>query len=151
MTEQTATAKRGKPWPLIAMIGVFAAPILAAWFFYLNPDYLPSARSNKGQLIQPMLTLSAASGLRAADGTAFDLAALQGKWTLVSFGTAPCAQDCRRRAHDLRQIRLALGESRFSIERLLILNGEGEPTDLGNVREELHVAYLQGDAKQALL
>ena len=39
-------ARRGVR-PLLIMVGIFAAPVLAAWFFYFNPQYLPSARGNR--------------------------------------------------------------------------------------------------------
>lgn len=32
--------------PLLVMFAVFAAPVLAAWFLYFNPEYLPSGRQS---------------------------------------------------------------------------------------------------------
>jgi hypothetical protein len=151
MNQPAVLTKKRSPWPLVAMIGVFAAPILAAWFFYLNPQYLPGARSNKGELLQPMLALNVESGLLTANGADFDLDALAGKWTLVSLQRAPCADECRRRLVDLRQIRLALGESRYSVERLLILT---DPTDTARLMEDfdgLQIATLSGAGKAWLV
>jgi len=107
-------------WLLIA---VFALPAAAAWFFYLNPEYLPSARSNRGELIQPPVALSGVTELSDGAGRPFDGAVLEGKWTLVGLFPAPCDGGCRETLIELRQIRLALGESRLSVERLLILGG----------------------------
>ena len=108
---------------LLAMVVVFAAPALAAWFYFLNPQYLPDNRSNRGELIQPMVALNGSSGLTGPDGSAFDPDSLAGRWTLVSLEGAVCGEACRQRLIGLRQIRLALGESRMSVERLLLLTG----------------------------
>jgi cytochrome oxidase Cu insertion factor (SCO1/SenC/PrrC family) len=107
--------------PLLAMVAVFAAPVLAAWFFYLNPEYLPAARSNRGELLEPVVPLEASLGLERAGGGAFDLSGLAGRWTLVTVSVGPCLEDCRRRLSDQGQVWSALGESRLSVERLLVV------------------------------
>lgn len=131
---------------LLTMVVVFAAPALAAWFYFLNPQYLPDNRSNRGELIQPMVTLDTSSGLTGPDGSAFDSDSLAGRWILVSLEGAACGEPCRQRLISLRQIRLALGQSRMSVERLLLLTGG----DSGGVESEfpgMRVAF----ARQALL
>ncbi len=115
---------RGSLTPLWVMVGVFAAPVLAAWFFYLNPGYLPSGRANLGELIVPVVALPSAPDVVGADGAPFDQEPLAGKWTLVFLAGTDCEDSCRNRLHDLRQIRLALGEASLNTERLLILTGQ---------------------------
>ncbi len=107
--------------PLWVMIAVFAAPIIAAWFFYFNPEYLPSGRANKGELIEPVIPLSAGLGLITPEGTEFDLDRLAGRWTLVYLAAGECGTDCSKHLIAMRQIRLALGQSQLSMERLLVL------------------------------
>jgi cytochrome oxidase Cu insertion factor (SCO1/SenC/PrrC family) len=104
---------------------VFAAPVLAAWFFYLNPEYLPQTRSNRGELLEPPVRFGNDPWLTGVEGAAFDLAALDGRWTLVTVAVAPCGDPCMARLGQQRQIWLALGESRLGVERLLVLN-EGD-------------------------
>ncbi len=123
MTTQAVPGRPRRVFPLLAMIVVFAAPILGAWFFYLNPEYLPSSQSNRGELIEPMLQVTADMGLQDADGNSLDMQPLEGKWTLVSLNKAPCEQDCRDKLISLRQIRLALGETSRHVERLQITVG----------------------------
>ncbi len=146
-----AVPKRSPSWPLLAMVVVFAAPILAAWFFYFNPEYLPTTRSNRGELITPLVKIDADSGLANPDGSPFDLSTLSGKWTLVSLNSAPCGDACRRRLAELRQIRLALGETRFSVERLQILTGVGDTAALAREFEGMHIALAQGSTEDNLL
>jgi hypothetical protein len=114
------TERRGvRPLPI--MVVIFAAPVLAAWFFYFNPQYLPSGRGNLGSLISPVVAVPEDLQLLTPAGVALDRSQLQGKWTLVYLGGGDCLDACRERLHDLRQIRLALGDGSLSVERLLIL------------------------------
>ncbi len=139
----TAEAVQKKPrslFPLLAMVVVFAAPVLAAWFFYFNPEYLPSTRSNRGELMQPAIPLSADLGLRNADSSPLDTDQFKGKWTLISLNAAPCEQACRNKLIALRQIRLALGETRYSVERLQILTGTEAAPDTDDEFEGMKVA-----------
>ncbi len=137
--------------PLGALVLVFALPTLAAWFFYLNPDYLPSTRSNRGELLQPQVPLGGAAGLTGPAGAAFDLAALDGRWTLVTLESNPCADACRERLIALRQIRLALGESQFGVERLLVLTSAADTEQLTRDFPGLRVALATGAAGERLL
>ena len=118
------SARRGVR-PLLIMVGIFAAPVLAAWFFYFNPQYLPSARGNVGELISPVVAVPADLRLTTPAGVALDRTRLEGKWTLVYLAGGGCPDACRLRLHDLRQIRLALGDGSLSVERLLILTDPG--------------------------
>jgi cytochrome oxidase Cu insertion factor (SCO1/SenC/PrrC family) len=113
-------AKRGLR-TLMLMVAVFAAPVLAAWFLYFNPQYLPSGRSNLGELVTPVVPLPADLPLGTPAGDSLDRESLAGRWTLVYLAGADCADTCRARLRDLRQIRLALGEGSLSVERLLII------------------------------
>ena len=116
-----ARQRRSKA-PLWAMLAIFAAPVVAAWFFYLNPEYLPEGRTNKGELIHPVLPLPPELGLFAPEGSDLDRSALDGKWTLVFLTGDECSEHCIDRLIAIRQIRLALGESALNVERLLIMS-----------------------------
>lgn len=126
----TASSGRRSLWPLWVMVVIFALPAAAAWFFYLNPDLLPSNRVNRGELIEPVRPWPADLELTRSDGSVLDARAFGDRWTLVVPSRAPCGTDCERRLLDLRQVRLALGESRYVVERLAVVIGDG-PTDLG--------------------
>jgi cytochrome oxidase Cu insertion factor (SCO1/SenC/PrrC family) len=139
---------------LWVMLGIFAAPVLAAWFFFLNPQYLPSGRSNLGDLISPVVAFPTDLDLVAPDGTAFDLGTLEGKWTLAFLSGDDCADPCRARLRDLRQIRLALGENSLSTERLLILTDSqaaGEAEHLASDYRGMHVALTDARGGERLL
>jgi len=138
-------------WPLWILAVVFALPTLAAWFLYLHPQYLPATRVNRGQLLEPQVPINAATGLIRLDGVPFDLSVLEGRWTLVRLESAPCTQACREHLIAQRQIRLALGESRLGVERLLVLTGVGDAASPLPDFAGLHVARVQGAAGDRLL
>jgi len=136
MSDETGRKPRSL-MPLWVMVAVFAAPVIAAWFFYLNPEYLPSGRTNKGDLIDPVVALPADLALSTRDGTDFSRDLLAGKWTLVYLAGGTCGDACRNQLIAMRQIRLALGESQRSVERLLMLT-DATATDLAR---ELGAAF----------
>lgn len=111
--------------PLLIMVGIFAAPIIAAWFFFLNPQYLPTGRTNLGELISPVVTLPAEIGLTTTAGDNFDRSLLEGKWTLTFLAGSDCGDDCMKHLIDIRQIRLALGEGSLSVGRLMLVTDPG--------------------------
>jgi hypothetical protein len=124
-----AAAKGASPghrnlWPLWGMIVIFALPALAAWFFYFNPGLLPSTRVNRGELIEPARPWPADLRLANADGSPFDPSALRDRWTMLLVSQAPCGPACEQKLAELRQIRLALGESRYVVERMALLAGD---------------------------
>jgi cytochrome oxidase Cu insertion factor (SCO1/SenC/PrrC family) len=154
MSSATAGAGKSSMAPLWAMIAIFAAPAIAAWFFYLNPEYLPSGRANRGELIEPVAALPADLGLFNPDGTRFDRSGLDGKWTLVYLAGSACTDACMEHLIALRQIRLALGESQLSVERLLIVtdpNAADLAADLGAELEGMRVAVTDAAGGRALL
>ncbi|MEI6414346.1 MAG: hypothetical protein WCP34_08815 [Pseudomonadota bacterium] len=126
--QEKATTQRSLT-PLWIMLAIFAAPVIAAWFFYFNPEYLPEGRANRGELIPSTLLLAPDETFLTPGGTPFDGAPLKDKWTLVWLEAGPCGETCRRHLVDLRQIRLALGEGQMNVERLLLLT---DPASGGN-------------------
>ncbi len=147
---------RAKPSirPLLVMFAIFAAPVLAAWFLYYNPEYLPSGRSNLGELINPVVALPADLALVTPGGSPLDREALAGKWTLVFLTRGDCADPCRARLGDMRQIRLALGEGSLSTERLLLMTEPVSPlvgTELEGEFRGMQVAGTDAEGGERLL
>ncbi len=151
MTDGTPNPTRRSLAPLWAMALIFALPVVAAWFFYFNPEYLPSGRSNRGELINPPVAIPPAA-LRTPEGDPFDGERLAGRWTLVVPSRPPCAAPCLDKLAEIRQIRLALGESRLSVERLLLFtSATGANPALGEDLAGTLVASLGSEAAAQLL
>jgi len=101
-----------------------AAPFVlgwAAWYF----GWASGASGNYGELIAP----------RLVDGPS--LAALRGKWVLVSFDRAACDAYCEKKLYFMRQVRRAQGKEQARVERLWVV------TDAGAPRPEL-LAAIEG-------
>ena len=148
--EQQRRPGSAQLWILVAL---FALPAAAAWFYYLNPDLLPQGRSNNGQLIEPVQNISAMR-LATFSGEDLDLGSMQPKWTLLVLGDETCAETCRERARDIRQIQKALADNGSRMERLLVLPGEGH--SLGSIRAlgssfpGMHLASASGELLEIL-
>lgn len=152
--EAPMTTPRRSLWPLWAMIAVFAAPVVATWFYFFFPEYLPDSRSNRGEILNPPIDLPADLDLVGPDGAPFDPAVLEGAWTLVYLAGGGCDQTCMGRLIELRQIRLGLGEGRKLVERLLIVADPQRPLDsaiLAAAFEGMHLARLDSSATASLL
>lgn len=112
---------RRRLWPLYALILVFAAPVVATWFYFFFPQYLPDTRSNRGEILSPAVSLPEGLELLTPEGESFDAASLHGAWTLVYLTRGSCDQACIDRLTEIRQIRLGLGEGRKLVGRLLLV------------------------------
>jgi len=128
---QTRQGNRRQLWLLVLL---FALPPLAAWLFYFNPQWLPTGRTNHGELLEPISMETMA--LRSTDGSAFDWEPLRDLWTLTLVAEGECNAQCTEQLIKLRQIRRALGANRQRVERLLIL--------LPDTAGELDVPNLEG-------
>ncbi len=116
----TAEKKRSNG-PLWALIAITVLPFAAAWVVYLNPSLMEAIqKSNRGELVTPPRPLPALT-LNTLDGDPFDSRELEGNWTLLTVAGSSCDQDCALNLYHLRQIRLAMGEDRRRILRVLVL------------------------------
>ncbi|CAK0770620.1 conserved hypothetical protein [Gammaproteobacteria bacterium] len=120
-----AGTPRRSLWQLWLMVVIFALPVVASWFFYFNPQWLPATRSNHGELISPAHPWP--QGLKLVhsnNGTSFMGPEVLGRhWTLLTVEQLPCAEACRAKLSQMLQIRRALGESQFEVERMVLLVG----------------------------
>ena len=100
-----------------------AAPVIASYsVFYFAP---PSRHTNYGELLatRPLPE----ERLRLADGTAFQLSRLKGKWVLLLVDSGNCGEFCRRKLFTLRQLRLAQGKDMERIERAWLISDDTAP------------------------
>lgn len=105
---------------LIALMAIYAAPLIAAWL------WLGYVRSNEGagvsvngELIQPAVPLTEFA-LADGDGNVWQLDNLQKKWSMVYFAGESCAQQCEQTLYNMRQVRLSTGRRMDRVQRVLI-------------------------------
>lgn len=107
-------------WKLIALMAIYAAPLIAAWL------WLGYVRSNEGagvsvngELIRPAVPLSQFT-LTNSDGDPWRLNQLEKKWSMVYFSGESCQQQCEQTLYNMRQIRLSTGRRMDRVQRVLV-------------------------------
>ena len=119
---------------LIALALLFFAPLgLAFYLYYGHGTWHPGGHVNAGELIQPARPLPAAALPLWGAGTT-DPNFLKHKWTFLYVSTGSCAEVCRSRLYDTRQVRLALDRDMSRVQRVFI--ADPECCDARFVREQ---------------
>src|SRR3954468_5084109 len=99
---------------LALLFVVFLAPFPLAWLAYEFGWGVSGRGGSYGELIPPRVV-------------AGPLAALKGKWVLVTFDPAACDSACEKKLYIVRQIRRAQGADAQRIERLWMVTDGGKP------------------------
>lgn len=125
----------------LLIMGVFAAPIVASYLVF--HFWRPASTMNYGDLLPPAPLPEAA--LQTADGKAFQLGALKGKWVLLYASPGACDQYCQTMLYDMRQVRLAQGKEQDRIERVWLIDDGAKPAEgIAGEHAGLRVAHAQG-------
>lgn len=119
-------------WKLWAVIAVCAAPLVASYFTYYVIK--PGSATNYGSLIDPRAYPIPALATVTLDGKPEELAAYKGKWIMLQIDQSACQEHCRKKLHDMRQLRLTQGKDMDRIERVWLITDE-QPLDTMLMRE----------------
>jgi cytochrome oxidase Cu insertion factor (SCO1/SenC/PrrC family) len=140
---------------LVLLALLFLMPVLVSYLMHLRAEHgwRPAGTTNKGSLIQPPLPLNLPAGLVSATGEPVSQDFLGGKWTLVYIDDAACGEKCRNRLYQMRQVRLAQGENLRRVQRLFLVTGASDSTDLSTILAdypEMAAARLSPDQAAAI-
>ncbi len=132
---------------LIALMAIYAAPLIAAWL------WLGYVRSNEGagvsvngELIQPAVPLEAFE-LQDSNARAWGLKDIGEKWSMVYFADESCAKICEQTLYNMRQVRLSTGRRMDRVRRVLVTPAVAEMTErLSEASEGLVVVGGSVDA-----
>ncbi len=116
------TAPAWKPrLTLVAIVVLFAAPLLAAWL--MTRDHAPWAGHtvNRGQLLEPRAVMDLAS-LRSAGGQVLPAGSFERHWTLVGLVSGSCEAGCDQLLYWMRQSRQALGRNSDRVALLALFD-----------------------------
>jgi cytochrome oxidase Cu insertion factor (SCO1/SenC/PrrC family) len=102
---------------LLALMGLFAIPILASTLAY--HFFRPEGSTNYGELLAPPVPVTEAAFHRPT-GEAFRFSQLRGKWLLVASDSGACSGSCLAKLATMRQVRLALGRNALRLERVFV-------------------------------
>ena len=155
MSELTVHDRRQRRM-LIGLALIFFAPLgFAFYLYYGHSTWHPGGRVNAGELVAPARPLPAlaltrwtAENTPAAEKT--DPNFLKGKWTFLYVGSGPCAEICRARLYDTRQVRLALGRDMNRVQRVLIAGDGCCDADLLRQHPDLITLRANSDAAPLL-
>jgi cytochrome oxidase Cu insertion factor (SCO1/SenC/PrrC family) len=129
--EENKQQNKGR-WKLFAVIAICAAPLIASYLTYYVIK--PQSRTNYGALIDPRAHPIPALGATTLDGKPIALDAYKGKWMMVQVNDANCREPCKKRLHDMRQLRLAQGKDMDRIERIWLITDD-KPLETMVIRE----------------
>lgn len=125
---------------LLLLALVFMAPGLTAYLYYKHPQWLGTATTNKGELLQPPVLLTAINSNE--------------KWRLLLWNPDDCGVTCLNQLDKLARIRLALGRRLYGVEQWLVLTDGSKalPKSLiTSLREQdIHIVHLSKEQRQSL-
>ena len=105
---------------LIGIFLLFFIPIITSWYLVFYTDFMYDAQGiQHGKLISPVISIGA---IKAKEISTMDEVVIEKKWVLVFIQNNLCNEFCKERLYQVRQIRLALGEDRDKVDRLVIFN-----------------------------
>jgi len=136
MTLPTTPSPRSRT-PLVLIILISLAPVLAAVLAYFNPEWRPEGSVAYGTLIEPQRPIPASTALKATtlDGKPFDVASLKGKWLLIAADGGDCQDACARKLFILRNSHASQGKNVDRLARVWFI------TDDAPVPERVLEAY----------
>jgi cytochrome oxidase Cu insertion factor (SCO1/SenC/PrrC family) len=109
---------------LIGIFLLFFIPIISAWYLVFYTDFMKDSKGTQhGRLISPVVNIGE---IKAKEILSMNEVLISKKWVLVFIQNKICGTFCKERLYQLRQIRLALGEDRDKVERLVIFNQEND-------------------------
>jgi len=117
---QTSSVKTKAPEPsprrvlmarlqLLLLFAVFSAPMLGAYYFYVNRDNLDLGKVNHGELYQKPQDLQDMPLL--LDGSSLSFNQLEKKWYLLVVADGACDEVCEKNLLTVRQIRRMQGKN----------------------------------------
>ncbi len=124
-----ATAQKPRSLkPLIFIILLSLAPVIAALVVYFNPQLRPEGSVAYGTLVEPQRPMPPASALQLTtlDGQPFDLNTLKGKWVLASADVAECPESCALKLFILRNSHASQGKQVERLTRVWFILDQGE-------------------------
>lgn len=118
MDEKTVKINRIK---LIAIFAVAVVPVILAFTMYFGGVAVPSAKTNKGNLIWPPVQISALnSDAQAAKKMSIEESVLASKkWTLLITGAGECEKACRDLVHTVRQVNVSMAKEMDRVTRVM--------------------------------
>lgn len=117
--------------PLVLVLLVCLAPVVAAVLVYLNPQWLSGTSTNYGTILEPQRPVPPADALQLTDlqGRPADLQDERGQWLMVTVDPAACDEACARKLFIMRQSHASTGKNVVRIERVWLITDDAPVPD----------------------
>lgn len=122
MTEKTTR----KPYTMLALLAVFIVPVVLAKLA-LDNNWFNRAVTNKGELIQPVMDLSALLDKQPP------------KWRLVYQVPAHCDAGCENALYSIQQVWLALGRDTDRAQPTVLFNTYSDPQAVTRLQQDTQI------------
>lgn len=129
-------------WKLFLVVLICASPMIASYLTYFVIK--PQSRTNYGELIDPRSHPMPSLGSTSLDGKPTELDAYKGKWIMLQADGGECAEKCRTKLFQQRQLRLTTGKEMERIERVWLVTDD-KPVDTTLLREYDGTRVLRAD------
>ena len=104
---------------LLGFAALFFLPLIGAFWLYYIGGWRPAGSTNYGELISPVVTLTAPP-LQTITGEPASTELFKEKWTFVHIAAGDCDSDCRDALWMMRQTRLLLAQDMDRVQRVFI-------------------------------
>jgi hypothetical protein len=135
-------SKAAGRWKLFLVVLVCASPMIASYLTYFVIK--PQSRTNYGELVDPRSHPMPSLGSTSLDGKPTELDAYKGKWIMLQADSGECAEKCRTKLFQQRQLRLTTGKEMERIERVWLVTDD-KPVDTTLLREYDGTRVLRAD------
>ncbi|MBT3205903.1 MAG: hypothetical protein HOM14_19155 [Gammaproteobacteria bacterium] len=144
--------KKNSYKPLWILLALSAFPYLAGTLYYQFKDDLPQTKmSNYGTLVEPAREIRDVQ-LRLSDGSEKPFTDYQKKWLMIYVLDDECSEGCLKNIYYMRQIRKAMAQERFRINRLMILDNQNiDKEQLEKIKDSypgMDIATVSTETKQ---
>ena len=119
LTPETARGSKKNPYTLWFVVIAFVLPVVGAYTLYFT-GYTPSAFTNKGELIQPVVDVEALALVDESNEALLRDDITQRKWQMIYFAGAACDQACNDALYKIRQVNTAVGKNAYRLRRTIV-------------------------------
>ncbi|GGC88625.1 cytochrome c oxidase subunit I [Undibacterium terreum] len=137
--EKSVNKSSGR-WKLFLIVAVCAAPMVFSYLAYYVIK--PEGRTNYGAILDPRQYPMPKLGSTLLGGESKELDAYKGKWIMLQADSGDCAEACKKKLYDMRQLRLIQGKEMDRIERVWLITDD-KPIDTVLIREYDGTRMLQ--------
>ncbi len=132
---QDAQLSKKNPYTIWFVIVAFVLPVVAAYVMFFT-GFTPSAFTNKGELIQPVVDIEALVLVDDKNELLSRDDITQHKWHMIYLAGASCDQACNDALLKIRQVNKAVGKNAYRLRRLIIHQAKPDAEFLALIEKE---------------